>query len=116
MKTEMEAKLVRYKTGKDCLAWPRMETQLWWSTLSSLPETLVFNAENPTCQEVPISGTLGWLITIWVFWLQPGLSSESSVHAVAGGPVEEELFPSEELQMRESCHPRTGVCAELGHT
>lgn len=66
---------------------------------------LFFDTENPTCQEAPISGTLGWLITIWVFWLQPGLSRESSVHAV-GGPVEEGLFPSAETQTSDSCHPR----------
>lgn len=43
----------------------------------------------------PCLGTLGCLIAIWVFWLQPGLSREYSVRTMRF-PAEEELLPSAE--------------------
>lgn len=76
-----------------------------------MPETLAFNTKNPSCQEVPISGTLRWLITIWVFWLQPGLSSESSV-CVVGGPVEEKkCFHQQSL--KQGTHAAQGLGSVL---
>lgn len=117
MKVEMETKLDRDTRQEGIAWWGPDRDAVRWSILPSLSETLVFDAENPACQEAPVSGTLECLITIWVFWLQPGLSSEYSVHTLRF-PVEEELLPSAEQSstQTDSCHPRTGVCVELGHT
>lgn len=91
MDVEMETKLDRDTRQKGALVRDTARR----SILPSLSKTLLFDTEHPTCQEIPVSGTLGCLIAIWVFWLQAGLSREYSVHTMRF-PAEEELLPSAE--------------------
>lgn len=112
----MEAKLDR-DIGQEEIAWPSPGWRHNYGGQCFL-----------VCQRLLFS-TLKFLLAKkcpslahWNGWSPSGCSGfshvspsiESSVHAV--GAVEEELFPSAEPQTRDSCHPRIGVCAELGHT